>query len=315
MSKQARGLGRGLDALIRNTTIEDTDANEKVNLLAISEIEANKFQPRKEFDDEALEELMQSIKQYGVLQPILVRRTLTGYELIAGERRLRASKRAGLKVIPAIVREYSDSEMTEIALIENLQREDLTAIEEAAAYEKLLTIFGLTQEELAQKVGRSRSHIANFIRMLSLPKVIQDYVSRETISMGQAKPLITLDDENLQIEAAEYIIAEDLSARASEDLVKILTANPNYLHEKQQLIDEADENETILTPDARELFVVEAEDRLKLMLGTQVKIKQGKKKSRIEIDFYSQDDLDRIIEALSEPISLKSNKNYEAFTV
>lgn len=315
MSKQARGLGRGLDALIRNTTVEDTDANEKVNLLAISEIEANKFQPRKEFDDEALEELMQSIKQYGVLQPILVRRTLTGYELIAGERRLRASKRAGLKVIPAIVREYSDSEMTEIALIENLQREDLTAIEEAAAYEKLLTIFGLTQEELAQKVGRSRSHIANFIRMLSLPKVIQDYVSRETISMGQAKPLITLDDENLQIEAAEYIIAEDLSARASEDLVKILTANPNYLHEKQQLIDEADENETILTPDARELFVVEAEDRLKLMLGTQVKIKQGKKKSRIEIDFYSQDDLDRIIEALSEPISLKSNKNYEAFTV
>lgn len=315
MSKQARGLGRGLDALIRNTTIEDTDANEKVNLLAISEIEANKFQPRKEFDDEALEELMQSIKQYGVLQPILVRRTLTGYELIAGERRLRASKRAGLKVIPAIVREYSDSEMTEIALIENLQREDLTAIEEAAAYEKLLTIFGLTQEELAQKVGRSRSHIANFIRMLSLPKVIQDYVSRETISMGQAKPLITLDDENLQIEAAEYIIAEDLSARASEDLVKILIANPNYLHEKQQLIDEADENEPILTPDARELFVVEAEDRLKLMLGTQVKIKQGKKKSRIEIDFYSQDDLDRIIEALSEPISLKSNKNYEAFTV
>ncbi|WP_110954578.1 ParB/RepB/Spo0J family partition protein [Anaerosinus massiliensis] len=315
MSKQARGLGRGLDALIRNTTVEDTDANEKVNLLAISEIEANKFQPRKEFDDEALEELMQSIKQYGVLQPILVRRTLTGYELIAGERRLRASKRAGLKVIPAIVREYSDSEMTEIALIENLQREDLTAIEEATAYEKLLTIFGLTQEELAQKVGRSRSHIANFIRMLSLPKVIQDYVSRETISMGQAKPLITLDDENLQIEAAEYIIAEDLSARASEDLVKILTANPNYLHEKQQLIDEADENETILTPDVRELFVVEAEDRLKLMLGTQVKIKQGKKKSRIEIDFYSQDDLDRIIEALSEPISLKSNKNYEAFTV
>ena len=315
MSKQARGLGRGLDALIRNTTIEDTDANEKVNLLAISEIEANKFQPRKEFDDEALEELMQSIKQYGVLQPILVRRTLTGYELIAGERRLRASKRAGLKVIPAIVREYSDSEMTEIALIENLQREDLTAIEEAAAYEKLLTIFGLTQEELAQKVGRSRSHIANFIRMLSLPKVIQDYVSRETISMGQAKPLITLDDENLQIEAAEYIIAEDLSARASEDLVKILIANPNYLHEKQQLIDEADENEPILTPDVRELFVVEAEDRLKLMLGTQVKIKQGKKKSRIEIDFYSQDDLDRIIEALSEPISLKSNKNYEAFTV
>ena len=315
MSKPTRGLGRGLDALIKNTSVEDVDDNEKVKSLEVNEIVANQFQPRKEFDDEALEELMQSIKQYGVLQPILVRKTLSGYELIAGERRLRASKRAGLKVVPAIVREYSDSEMTEIALIENLQREDLTAIEEAAAYEKLLTTFGLTQEELAQKVGRSRSHIANFIRMLTLPTIIQNYVSRETISMGQARPLITLDNENLQIEAAEYIIAEDLSARASEELVKKLLVNPDYLSEQQKNIDDAEENEAGSTPECREIFVVEAEDRLKLMLGTQVKIKQGKKKSRIEIDFYSQDDLDRIIEALSEPIAAKLNKNNAIFTV
>lgn len=315
MSKPTRGLGRGLDALIKNTSVEDVDDNEKVKLLEVNEIVANQFQPRKEFDDEALEELMQSIKQYGVLQPILVRKTLSGYELIAGERRLRASKRAGLKVIPAIVREYSDSEMTEIALIENLQREDLTAIEEAAAYEKLLTTFGLTQEELAQKVGRSRSHIANFIRMLTLPTIIQNYVSRETISMGQARPLITLDNENLQIEAAEYIIAEDLSARASEELVKKLLVNPEYLSEQQKNIDDAEENEVGSTSECREIFVVEAEDRLKLMLGTQVKIKQGKKKSRIEIDFYSQDDLDRIIDALSEPIAAKLNKNNAIFTV
>lgn len=315
MSKPTRGLGRGLDALIKNTSVEDVDDNEKVKSLEVNEIVANQFQPRKEFDDEALEELMQSIKQYGVLQPILVRKTLSGYELIAGERRLRASKRAGLKVVPAIVREYSDSEMTEIALIENLQREDLTAIEEAAAYEKLLTTFGLTQEELAQKVGRSRSHIANFIRMLTLPTVIQNYVSRETISMGQARPLITLDNENLQIEAAEYIIAEDLSARASEELVKKLLVNPDYLAEQQKNMDDAEENEGGSTPECREIFVVEAEDRLKLMLGTQVKIKQGKKKSRIEIDFYSQDDLDRIIEALSEPIAAKLNKNNAIFTV
>ena len=315
MSKQARGLGRGLDSLIRNTTVEENDDNEKVKSLELNEIVANQFQPRKEFDDEALEELMQSIKQYGVLQPVLVRKTLSGYELIAGERRLRASKRAGLKVIPAIVREYSDSEMTEIALIENLQREDLTAIEEAAAYEKLLTTFGLTQEELAQKVGRSRSHIANFIRMLTLPKIIQDYVSRETISMGQARPLIILDNATLQIEAAEYIIAEDLSARASEELVKKLLTNPDYLSNQQRSIDEAEENEAENTPEYREVFLVEAEDRLKLMLGTQVKIKQGKKKSRIEIDFYSQDDLDRIIETLSEPITARTTKSTAIFTV
>jgi ParB family chromosome partitioning protein len=315
MSKQARGLGRGLDSLIRNTAVEENDDNEKVKSLELNEIVANQFQPRKEFDDEALEELMQSIKQYGVLQPVLVRKTLSGYELIAGERRLRASKRAGLKVIPAIVREYSDSEMTEIALIENLQREDLTAIEEAAAYEKLLTTFGLTQEELAQKVGRSRSHIANFIRMLTLPKIIQDYVSRETISMGQARPLIILDNATLQIEAAEYIIAEDLSARASEELVKKLLTNPEYLSNQQRSIEEAEENEAENTPEYREVFLVEAEDRLKLMLGTQVKIKQGKKKSRIEIDFYSQDDLDRIIETLSEPISARATKSTAIFTV
>ncbi len=315
MSKQARGLGRGLDSLIRNTAVEENDDNEKVKSLELNVIVANQFQPRKEFDDEALEELMQSIKQYGVLQPVLVRKTISGYELIAGERRLRASKRAGLKFIPAIVREYSDSEMTEIALIENLQREDLTAIEEASAYEKLLTTFGLTQEELAQKVGRSRSHIANFIRMLTLPKIIQDYVSRETISMGQARPLITLDNENLQIEAAEYIIAEDLSARASEELVKKLLMNPDFLSDQQRSIDEAEENETENTPEHREVFLAEAEDRLKLMLGTQVKIKQGKKKSRIEIDFYSQDDLDRIIETLSEPIAARTTRNAAIFTV
>lgn len=316
MSKQTRGLGRGLDALIRNTAVdvEEVDDKDKVNILNIDEIVANKFQPRKEFDDESLEELMQSIKQYGVLQPILVRKTLTGYELIAGERRMRASKRAGLKTVPAIVREYSDSEMTEIALIENLQREDLSAIEEAAAYEKLLTVFGLTQEELSQKVGRSRSHIANFIRMLTLPQTIQDYVSRETISMGQAKPLITLNDSELQLEAAEYIIAEDLSARASEELVKKLGSNPNYLKTKQRELEEAEENEIAATEE-RSFFLAEAEDRLKVALGTQVKIKQGKKKSKIEIEFYSQDDLDRIIETFSETTAAKFKLKGTAFTV
>lgn len=294
MNKQARGLGKGLDALIRTAGSDyetQKDENEKVLVLSVSEITANQFQPRKEFDEEALEELMHSVKQYGVLQPVLVRRIRTGYELIAGERRLRACKLAGLKTIPAIVREYSDAEMTEIALIENLQREDLSAIEEAMAYSKLLNEFGLTQEELAKKVGRSRSHIANFIRLLSLPDIIQQYVSRGTLSMGQARPLITLENEELQIEAAEHIIAEDLSARATEEFVRKLAATPHMLEEKEENI-----------PKSKEIFVVEAEDRLKLLLGTQVKIKPGKVKSKIEIEFYSADDLDRIVETLTHSL-------------
>lgn len=294
MNKQTRGLGRGLDALLRTTETDyekmEKEAGEKICILNVDEIVANKFQPRVEFNDDALEDLMESIKQFGVLQPILVRKLSTGYELIAGERRLRASKLAGLDTIPAIIREYTDTEITAIALIENLQREDLTAIEEALAYSKLLTEFGLTQEELAQKVGRSRSHIANFIRLLNLPSKIQQYVSRGTLSMGQVRPLISIEDEKLQLDTAEYIISEELSARAVEDFVRKLLITPLSEDEK--------EKEQVLPK--REVFVMEAEDKLKMLLGTQVKIKPGKVKSKIEIEFYSTEDLDRIIETLTE---------------
>ncbi len=292
MNKQARGLGRGLDALIRTTGTDydqsEKETGEQIKILNVDEIVANKFQPRVEFNDDALEDLMESIKQFGVLQPVLVRKLEHGYELIAGERRLRASKLAGLPTIPTIIREYTDTEMTAIALIENLQREDLTAIEEALAYSKLLTEFGLTQEELAQKVGRSRSHIANFIRLLTLPSKIQQYVSRGTLTMGQVRPLISLEDEKMQLDTVEYIIAEDLSARAVEDLVRKLLATPTAQEEKEAVIPK------------KEFFVMEAEDKLKMLLGTQVKIKPGKVKSKIEIEFYSTDDLDRIIETLTE---------------
>ena len=292
MNKQARGLGRGLDALIRTTGTDydqsEKETGEQIKILNVDEIVANKFQPRVEFNDDALEDLMESIKQFGVLQPVLVRKLEHGYELIAGERRLRASKLAGLTTIPTIIREYTDTEMTAIALIENLQREDLTAIEEALAYSKLLTEFGLTQEELAQKVGRSRSHIANFIRLLTLPSKIQQYVSRGTLTMGQVRPLISLEDEKMQLDTVEYIIAEDLSARAVEDLVRKLLAAPTAQEEKEAVIPK------------KEFFVMEAEDKLKMLLGTQVKIKPGKVKSKIEIEFYSTDDLDRIIETLTE---------------
>lgn len=286
MNRQARGLGRGLDALFSTAATETEEEKEQVSSIAVKEIVPNQFQPRRLFDEEALAELTQSIQQYGVLQPIVVRRTLKGYELVAGERRWRASQKAGLSVIPAVVREYTDSEMTEIALIENLQREDLNPIEEAVAYKMLMEKFGLTQEEVARKIGRSRSLIANTIRLLNLPPAVQEYVSRGTLSMGQARPLLALENLDLQLEAAEMIIEEDLSARDAEELIKRMGKTK---HKPKTEVVEKD----------REIFVVEAEDRLKLILGTQVKIKPGKLKSKIEIEFYSADDLDRIIETLS----------------
>ena len=285
MNKQSRGLGRGLEALIPTMSEQEV-----VKELLITDIVANKYQPRNEFNEEALEELAESINQYGLLQPVIVRKVLNGYELIAGERRWRAAQKNGAKTIPAIVREYSDIETTEIALIENLQRENLNAIEEAGAYQRLVNEFGLTQEELAKKIGRSRSHIANFIRLLNLPEIVQEYVSRGTLTMGQVRPLLTLESEDLQIEAAEYIIAEDLSARDAEKLVKKLMKDPQVLQEE---LEEEEYEEDI--------FVVEAEDILKMALGTKVKIKPGKKKSKIEIEFYSADDLERLVEVLTNP--------------
>ena len=285
MNKQSRGLGRGLEALIPTMSEQEV-----VKELLITDIVANKYQPRNEFNEEALEELAESINQYGLLQPVIVRKVLNGYELIAGERRWRAAQKNGAKTIPAIVREYSDIETTEIALIENLQRENLNAIEEAGAYQRLVNEFGLTQEELAKKIGRSRSHIANFIRLLNLPEIVQEYVSRGTLTMGQVRPLLTLESEDLQIEAAEYIIAEDLSARDAEKLVKKLMKDPQVLQEE---LEEKEYKEDI--------FVVEAEDVLKMALGTKVKIKPGKKKSKIEIEFYSADDLERLVEVLTNP--------------
>lgn len=285
MNKQSRGLGRGLEALIPTMSEQEV-----VKELLITDIVANKYQPRNEFNEEALEELAESINQYGLLQPVIVRKVLNGYELIAGERRWRAAQKNGVKTIPAIVREYSDIETTEIALIENLQRENLNAIEEAGAYQRLVNEFGLTQEELAKKIGRSRSHIANFIRLLNLPEIVQEYVSRGTLTMGQVRPLLTLESEDLQIEAAEYIIAEDLSARDAEKLVKKLMKDPQVLQEE---LEEEEYKEDI--------FVVEAEDVLKMALGTKVKIKPGKKKSKIEIEFYSADDLERLVEVLTNP--------------
>ena len=302
-NKTHGGLGKGLGALLKNTQV--TPAKDKVQEISVQDIQANRHQPRREFDEAALEELRESVRQYGVLQPILVRRLPEqGYELIAGERRFRAAKLAGLKNIPAIIREYSDAEVTEIALIENLQREDLNAIEEARAYEHLMQDFGLTQEILSRKIGRSRSHIANFLRLLKLDAQVQEYVANGSLSMGQAKPLLALENLALQAEAAEYIMAEELSAREAENLVKRLQKDPDFFQKENTERKPAEESRTV--------FVTEAEDRLKLLFGTQVHIRPGKKKSRIEIEFYSEDDLNRVIETLIEKKRIVTEQKKEA---
>lgn len=292
-----RGLGKGLGALMG-----EMSAPEGIAELEIGHIKANPFQPRRNFDEEALMELAQSIKQYGLLQPIVVRKTLSGYELVAGERRWRAAQMAKMTTIPAIVKDYSDGEMTEIALIENIQRENLNPIEEAAAYHKLMIDFGLTQEEVAQKVGRSRSMIANMVRLLNLPEEIQEYVSRETLTIGQVRPLLTLTDKELQLQAAEQIIEEDLSAREVEQLVKQISRHkrvPNLGTEQND-------------PD---VYVMEWEEKLKMLFGTKVRIKPGKNKSKIEIEFNSQEDLERLLEVLDEKQQKPQNQTKSTFVI
>jgi ParB family chromosome partitioning protein len=266
----------------------------------------NPFQPRRVFDEEALAELSQSIQQYGLLQPIVVRKTMSGFELVAGERRWRAAKLAGMELIPAIVKDYSDGEMTEIALIENLQRENLNPIEEAMAYRKLMDQFGLTQEEVSQKIGRSRSMIANMVRLLNLPEEVREHVSRGTLTTGQVRPLLALEEGDLQIKGAEIIIENDLTARDAENLVKKLAANHNLPEELEQK--QRDQED-------KEYYLMEAEDRLKLLFGTQVKIKPGKMKSKIEIEYYSNEDLERILDLFQQPSRLAVKKIETPFVV
>jgi len=291
MIKQQRGLGRGLDALLASGPDKGHQIGLKDGaLLPIKMIKPNPFQPRVVFQEDAIKELAQSIRQYGVLQPVVVRRTLDGYELVSGERRWRAAQLAGLKEMPALVREYTDGDMTEIALIENIQREDLNPIEEAAGYRRLMDEFGFTQEEVARKIGRSRSLIANMVRLLNLTSVVQDYVSRGTLTVGQVRPLLALEDTELQVEAADLILAEDLSARDAEELVRRLQAKQRQPKQETE--------KTVENP-LPDLFMLETQDRLKMLLGTQVRIKAGKLKSRIEIEFRSAEDLERILAAMN----------------
>lgn len=260
--------------------------------LLVELIQPNRFQPRREFDEAALEELRESITRHGILQPISVRDIGGGkYELIAGERRLRAARLAGLATVPVVFRTASDAELAEMALIENIQREDLNPIEEARAYERLLTEFRLSQEELARRVARSRSAIANSVRLLRLADEVQAFVANGVLTMGQVRPLLTLGSAALQREAAEYIQEHELSARGAEALVKRLIKDPNALKKTAQPV-------TKRTPD---IFVREAEERLTRSLGTKVRIQEGREqgKGRLEISYFSADDLERLLGLLT----------------
>ena len=304
------GLGRGLGALGLGKNVlagtpkadtpvpaEETPAAasavpENPTEISVEVIAPNRFQPRREFDEAALEELRESIARHGILQPLSVRAVGDGkYELIAGERRLRAARLAGRTTVPVVVRTASDAEMAEMALIENIQREDLNPIEEARAYEQLLTKFRLSQEELARRVARSRSAIANSVRLLRLAEEVQAFIANGVLSMGQTRPLLALESKTLQREAAEYIQEHELSARGAEALVKRLLKDPNVLKKAAQPA-------KIRTPD---IFVREAEERLTRSLGTKVRIQESREqgKGRLEISYFSADDLERLLALLT----------------
>lgn len=278
----AKGLGKGLNALF-NT--DEVVAGEKVEKIPVRDIKPNPYQPRKEFKKEALEELAESIKEHGVLQPVVVRKQGKGYELVVGERRFRAAKMALQKEIPAIIREFDQQQMMELAILENLQREDLTALEEAEAYQNLMENLNFTQEQLAQRLGKSRPYIANQVRLLSLPKDVQQLIAEQMITPGHGRTLLGLKRNKLISQVAAKVVQQGLNVRQLEALV--------------QQYNEDVSRETKEKP-KKDLFLQEREDQLRDVFGTSVVITKGKKKGKIEIEFFSEDDLERILEILEK---------------
>lgn len=275
MAKKLGGLGRGLDSLFADNSVEEI--NPSVNKLRIMEIEPNHDQPRKDFDEKALSELAESIEQHGILQPLVVRPLASGsYQLVAGERRWRAARIAGLTEVPVIIKELTDEEVIEIAMIENLQREDLNPLEEALGYRYMMDELKITQEQAAEKVGKSRPAVANALRLLKLPDEVQNMVKNNLISPGHARALLGFDNENMIIETAKMIVKDDLSVRDVESLVKKSKKAPKVV--KQQ---------------KRDKFFSEVELALVENLGRKVKIKEAKQDAGVlEIEFFDKDDLE-----------------------
>ncbi|AMQ04496.1 MULTISPECIES: ParB/RepB/Spo0J family partition protein [Sporosarcina] len=278
----AKGLGKGLNALFPGESLAKVESVEHIH---VKSIKANPYQPRKVFDENAIQELSASIKEHGILQPIILRKMGTAYEIVVGERRFRAAQMAGLTEVPAVVRILTDEETMEFAILENLQREDLTPIEEAEAYQSLMENLGLTQEQLAFRLGKSRPHIANHVRLLSLPEKVRNYITVGKISMGHGRTLLGLRKKEQIALVAERLLREGLNVRQLEKLV--------------QKMNEDVPRET--KPEKRkDLFLAERESNLRDYFGTNVSIKKTKNKGKIEIEFFSEDDLERILELLNE---------------
>ncbi|UJF26933.1 ParB/RepB/Spo0J family partition protein [Planococcus sp. 107-1] len=276
----AKGLGKGINALFPGESVSES---EKINQISISQLRTNPYQPRKIFDEAALQELSESIKEHGILQPIVVRKVGNQFELVVGERRFRAAKLAKMKEVPAIVKDLNDQQMMELAILENLQREDLTPIEEAEAYQKLMEALSLTQEQLAFRLGKSRPHIANHVRLLALPEPVRQMISDKKLTMGHGRTLLGLRAKKLILETAEKVVKENMNVRQLENLVQRLNEDvPRETNEKK-----------------KDLFIEEKQSELRDRFGTNVQIKKSKNKGKIEIEFFSEEDLERILELLN----------------
>ena len=299
MAKKARGLGKGLDALFGDMEvsvepsskeeessavhdIEAAETHEGIKYIDINNIKPNANQPRKTFDEGKLEELADSIREHGLIQPLVVRKSTNGYEIVAGERRWRAARKIGIKKIPAIVRELSDEENMLLAIIENMQREDLDPIEEAEGISQMIETYGLSQEQVSKSLGKSRPYITNQLRLLKLPEEIRKMVSDGRLSSGHVRALITIDDEEKQIKLSVQAVEQGLSVRQVEALAK---ANKNVKKSKT-------------AKKKKSADVKRVEEDLKVALGTKVNLNQNGKKGKIEIEFYSKDELERLIELL-----------------
>ena len=297
MPIKKKGLGKGLDSLIPDNksmksvtsektveSKEDAAAKSGVQVMKINEVEPNRDQPRKNFDEDALLELSDSIKQFGVLQPLLVRKRKDYYEIIAGERRWRAAKLAGVKEVPVIEKEYTDQEILEIGLIENIQRDNLNPIDEAIAYKRLLEEFNLKQDEVAERVSKSRTAVTNSMRLLKLSDKVQQMIIDDMISTGHARALLAIDDPELQYTLANKIFDEKLSVRETEKLVKEIK-NPKKPKEKK--------------PVANSFIYQDLEEKMKSVFGTKVSIaSKGKGKGKIEIEYYSDDELEHLFDMM-----------------
>ncbi len=297
MAVSKRGLGKGLDSMIPEK-IGNTKKSEEVKIdenvsretfININDIEPNREQPRKHFDEDAIQELADSIKQYGIIQPLILQKKDKFYSIIAGERRWRAARVAGLKEVPAIIKEYTPQEIMEIALIENIQREDLNPIEEALAYQNLIKEFNLKQDEVADRVSKSRVAVTNSMRLLKLDKRVQQMLIDSMISSGHARALLPLEDGDVQYQIATNVFDQKLSVRETEKLIKN-TLNPTKVAKEE-----------IAVSSAEVLIYKELEERMKKIIGTKVNIKnKNKDNGKIEIEYYSSEELERIIELIEK---------------